>query len=384
MESSGGESPKLVFSSSTRSLGGNAEVQESSTIVVPEFASSAHIIPTITATKMCRGYSEDLEAIQSYVLFGKPFELKQTFFSNYMSQRPVVVIDPLVSGVSVPNDDKLAGTKLLVDHEAFLPASSSYEKVTAKINNETVVITFFPVKKESKKNVEVKPIDIVLAKFGTAPTAVALDAELGLFVGTRDGSLYRCALQSLDGEAVPGSTPVDAKEIQNIKTFNSSRCFLTKDKDNHIRLWSAKDTMSRLALNKAYYGHDYLYDTSIIRSHYSDASSGSWTIPSISLFGSSKDAVYELPMNYLMGTDLAKPAVMYAVLLQWLMLQKKASVESKALVAALPTAYARSVVEPAVIKAYEACVKEQAERLGHTFVPYNSFSIAKKSESTEK
>lgn len=383
MESEG-ESPKIQLSSSVRSSESFGEDQGASTIVVPEFAKSAYLIPTISASRALKIDSEALLGAKSYVLDGNSFEIKEKTLREFIDQRPVVVIDPLVGDISVSNEDKKIGTKLLVDHEASVSVPGCYEKVSAKINNENVVVTLLPVKKETKKSTaEVKPIEKVLEKFGTPPTALALDPELGIFVGTRDGSLYRYSIDSCDGDIVPGG-PVTQREVQNIKVFNGGHCLLTKDKENEVRLWSVNGMTSRVALNKAYYGHDYIFDTSVVRSHYSEISNGSWGMPSIPLFASGKNAIYELPMNYLIGTALAKPAVMYAVLLQWLMLQKKASVESKALVAALPNARARSVIEPAIIQAFELCVKEQALRLGHTFVPHNPFSVAKKAESTEK
>jgi hypothetical protein len=338
-------------------------------------AKSAHLIPS-ALSETTTVPLEVLKTIQNYVLYGYPLDIDYKLLAQLTAQRPTVVIRPTKSGISIPNDTKGSGLKLLEENEASIGAVlGRYEKVTAKIVNDTVIATAFPIKKEStKKNAEIKALEWVLRDFGTSPTAVALDPEGGLFVGTQDGSLHQYAIDSFESGAL-FSQPFDSGKIHNIKIFNSSKFLLVKNTENFVKIWNwkEKERVARIVLNAPQkYGHDYLFNERLVRSHYDET----WGVTA--LLGSSSDAVYELPVNYLMGNDFAKPAVMYAVLLQSLMLQKKASVSSKSLILALPGAYARSAIEPSILAAYELCLAEQATRLGNEFVPHAPFSITKK------
>lgn len=343
-----------------------------------EFAKSKYLIPT-SADAIKELSNEQFEDMLAYITAGQSLSIEQSLMTAFIKNRPTIIVAP-TNNESVPNADKSRGIKLVgsstVCGDYSKELKLSIDTISAQIQGDEVIVKITPRRgpKEKKEDKEWK-----ISSTGTPPTAIALDFPTRtLYVGTKNGSLYRYSLDTQQ-EVSPCITAHE-NQISDIR-FLGGKYFVTKetrDKESTLKIWTIGDTTCRVSLADIDHANDYVFPGAVVRSHCAET----W-LDGILPYNS-RDATYELPLNYLSGNEFAKPAVIYAVLLQRLMVQKKATQQSKDLVHALVGATARTMLEPAVNSAFEACLNEQATRLGHSLMPRSIFGNENKSDVSEK
>lgn len=362
----------------------------------PSFAASKHLTPILDANELYAHLNnfELRSHLYRYAAGCSGYKFYKDASTDFARMRPIVVIEPSEVGQGTESKDmgaRLSGIDEIVAYrtkglknsvfmgkllsaDCISDGKSPISKITAQIvgnevkvttavrdaNNPTVTTneewTIAPMD-ESKKN----------------PSSIAIDPyRRAIFVGTKSGII---SIYSAETQKEENALQLHTAQITDIRLFSTGSCFVTKDEALNTYLWAVGDSKPRVRLNDIFHGHDYVFDGGIVRSHYGE--SQGW-IPDMQVIVSkvldNNNGKYVTPLNYLKGNALAAPACTYALLLEWIMLQPTKNSEISAIVKMLPQATIRAAIEPSVLKSFDACLKEQAARLGLACVSHSPFS----------
>ena len=388
----------VTISASTfciQAMESSAKVQEPHK---PVFAVSKHLTPVADANAFFN-YLNNYELrrqLYRYASACSGYKFAKESAGEFAQLRPIVVIEPNEIGQATEIKDmsaRLSGIDEIVGYRTKAAKNSVFmgkvlsadcvsdgkspiSKITAQIVGNEVKVTT-AVRDASNPTVTtneewtIAPMD----EGKKNPSSIAIDPyRRAIFVGTKSGII---SIYSAETQKEESALQLHTAQITDIRLFLTGSCFVTKDEALNTYLWAVGDEKPRVRLNAISHGHDYVFDGGIVRSHYGE-SQGHW-IPDMQVIVSkvldNNNGKYVTPLNYLKGNALAAPAYAYALLLQWVMLQQPTkNTEIEAIVKMLPQATIRSVIDPSVLKSFDACLKEQAARLGLTCVSHSPFS----------